>query len=264
MAIENLNQFLEHYFTAHDCSLIQNEDGILTVQLTEEMDRALMNRPFYWHYIKKMGNKGDPMQLTLITNPDKQEEKGEWIHFGSPRLHQIFSHLTNNEKYTKLFQQLDTTVKTALYPWLVVNMKISYIGKQKKDEIISIGLQLVNGMMKFAMMDQLKEIPLQLAAADYCFTISPLIKVKSGFLRIESVIDQHVAKQANDWAEESIKTLQEESNMLKAFYNDRTDDEELVKQMEKELQEIKNRYQPTISYKVINGGIFYLVDGTIK
>lgn len=263
MAIENLNEFLVRYFTANDCRMLQNKDGVLTVQLTEEMDKALMNRPFYWHYIKKMGNQGAPMQLTLITNPEKQDEKGEWIHYGSPRLQQIFKHLNTNEKYTKLFQQLDTTTKTALYPWLVLNTKISYIGKQKKDELLSIGLHLVNGMMKFSMMDHLQQLPLQLTISDYCFTISPLIRLKSGFSRIESVIDDHIKRQNNDWAEESIKTLKEESAMLKHFYQNVTDDEQTI-QMEKELQEIKERYQPKVSYEIINGGIFYLAEGAIK
>ncbi|MEN1970572.1 YqhG family protein [Lentibacillus sp. N15] len=263
MAIENLNQFLVRYFTAHDCQLLHNADGVLTIQLTEEMDKVLMNRPFYWHYIKKMGNQGDPMQLTLITNPERQEEKGEWIHYGSPRLHQIFNHLRTNEKYTKLFQQIETTTKTALYPWLVMNVKISYIGKQKKDELLSIGLQLVNGMMRFNMMDRLNELPLQMTVSDYCFTISPLIKMKSGARRIESVISDHIKQQSNDWAAASLKTLEEESAMLKHFYQDVTGEEQAV-QMEKELQEMNNRYQPTISYNVINGGIFYLQEGTVN
>lgn len=264
MAIENLNPFLQHYFTAHDCSLLHNQDGVLTVQLTETMDRALMNRPFYWHYVKKTGFMGEPKRLTLITNPDKQEEEGEWIHFGSPRLQQIFQHLRNAEMHTKLFQQIDTTKKTALYPWLVINMKISYVGKQKKDEIISIGLQLVNGMMKHNMMDYLQDIPLQTAISDYCFTLSPLIKLKSGFLRIESVIDDHIQTQPTEWAEESAKTLIEEVNMLKHFYPNETDDEELTRQMEKELQEINNRYEPKIAYQVINGGLFYLAQDAIQ
>ncbi|MGY0693008.1 YqhG family protein [Virgibacillus sp. FSP13] len=263
MAIRDLNHFLTHYFTAHDCQITHNQNGVVTVQLNEKMDRALMNRPFYWHYIKKMGHDGDPMRLTLITNPDNQGEKGEWIHFGSPRLQQIFTHLRSNEKYTKLFQQINTTTKTPLHPWLVINMKISYIGKQKKDEIISIGLHLLSGMMKPNMMEHLEKLPLQQTISDYCFTLSPLIRIKSGFLRIESVIEQHIQKQSNEWADESLQTLTEEMNMLKHFYHD-TDDETRANQMDKELEEINNRYQPTITYNVINGGIFYLTEGAIQ
>ena len=97
MAITNLNQFLQDYFVSHRCKILENNDGILKIQLTEEMDQALMNRPFYWHYIKKIGQQGEPMDLTLITNPNKKDVKGEWIHFGSPRLQQIITLLRTNE-----------------------------------------------------------------------------------------------------------------------------------------------------------------------
>src|SRR5699024_10890429 len=225
-------------------------------------DKVVMNRAFNSHYMKKIGYKGDPKQLTLITNPEKQNEKGEWIHYGSPRLQQIFAHLRNNEKYTKLFQRLQVSRKTALYPWLVINVKISYYGKQKKDELLSIGLQLVNGMMKFSMMDHLKDFSLNKTISDYCFTISPLIKLNSGFKRIESVLDRHIEQQENDWALRSIDTWQEEKSMLEHFYRGITDEEKHT-QMEKEMQEIGDRYLPKISYKVINGGLFYLKEDAI-
>ena len=261
MAITELDDFLKNYFTAHECKLLNHDDGLLTVQLTEDMDRALMNRPFYWHYIKKIGQNGQPMQINLITNPGKREEKGDWIHFGSPRLQQIINHLKQNEKYTKLFQKVNTKQNTPLFPWLVVNIKISYRGKQKKDELISIGLHLVNGAMKLEMMNLLGNIPLQMAISDYCYTISPMIKIKSGYLRIEKVLDNYVQNQTHEWAEESNQALEEEIQMLKHFYTGDTDDE--LVQMKKEINEITERYQPSIIYEVINGGIFYLAQDTL-
>ncbi|WP_156290811.1 YqhG family protein [Oceanobacillus salinisoli] len=257
MAIANLENFLQNYFIFHRCEILENEDGLLKIQLTEEMDRALMNRPFYWHYIKKIGQKGEPMQLTLITNPEKREEKGDWVHFGSPRLQQIINHLKENEKFTRLFQKVSADKNTAMYPWLVVNLKISYKGKHKKDEVISIGLQLVNGKMRLEMMDYLKELPLQTAISDYCYTISPLIRLQSGYKRIEAVISNYLENQTHGWAEESIETLHEEIQTLKHFYEGRTEEEE---QMQKEIEEIKERYQPVISCEVINGGLFYLTE----
>lgn len=258
MAIKNLNKFLQSYFTAHHCDLLHNHDGVLTVQLTEEMDRALMNRPFYWHYIKKIGNPGQPKQLSLITNPEKRDEQGEWIHFGSPRLQQILNHLKQNEKYTKLFEKVDTTQKTALLPWLVTNIKISYKGKQKRDEMISIGLHLVNGTMKLEMMNELENKTLQTTISDYCYTISPIIMLKSGFRRIEAVLDSYISDQTHDWAEASLKTMEEEISILKHFYQGNDDPETEKEQMDKEIHEITDRYNPVITFEVINGGIFYL------
>src|SRR5699024_3478249 len=156
MEINSLHGFLQSYFTAHNCELMHNEEWVLTVQLTEKMEHELMNLSLELHYIKNMGHPGQPKHLTLITDPEKRDGKHEWIHYGSPRLHQIINHLNEREKYAKLFDQVDTNQKTALYPWLVSNIKISYRGKQKKDEMISIGLHLVNGIMKLEMMEELQ------------------------------------------------------------------------------------------------------------
>lgn len=256
MAIENLNEFLAGYFRAHHCQLLSNKNGILQVQLTEEMDRALMNRPFYWHYIKKMGREGEPKQLTFITNPDNREEQGEWIHFGSPRLQQILRHLKQNEKYTKLFQRVNTQVNTPMYPWLVVNLKISYKGKQKKEEIFSLGLQMVTGEMRAEMMGTLRTIPLQQTISDYCYTISPIIRLSSGFKRMEAVIDNYIENQTHEWAQASLLAMKEDIDTLKHFYVEQNDIE--TETMEKEIAEIEERYRPVISYEVINGGMFYL------
>jgi Bacterial protein YqhG of unknown function len=256
MAISNLNTFLQDYFTAHHCELLSNQNGVLQIQLNEKMDRALMNRPFYWHYIKKMGRDGDPMQLTLITNQEQTEVKGERIHFGSPRLQQILRHLRENERFTRLFQVVQTSQNTALHPWLVVNIKLSYIGKHNKDEVFSIGLNLINGMMKTEMMDYLQQLEFQMQISDYCYTITPLVKPTSGYKRILSVIDQYIQDQDHQWAKDSLEELQKEIDLLKHFYEDSPEEE--LDQMEKELTDLKERYHPKIKVSVINGGIFYL------
>lgn len=257
MAITNLNDYLYRFFEANQCSILSNQNDILKVKLTEKMDRALMNRPFYWHYIKKIGQIGEPKTLTFITNPENKEEKGELIHFGSPRLQQIMNYLKENEKYVLLYEKA-TSVHTniGLHPWLLVNLKITYIGRLQKDEIFSIGLNLINGMMKTQMMDYLKELSLQSNISDFCYTISPLIKLNSGFKRIEKVIQNYIENQVHDWAAESLKKSEDEINLLKRFYTQPNNEQK--KQMEQEISEIRDRYHPTITLTVVNGGIVYL------
>lgn len=256
MAIKDLNTFLYTYFSSHHCVVEHETKGILHVRLTEKMDKQLMNRPFYWHYIKQMGRVGEPMQLTFITDLEKADHEGEVIHFGSPRLQQIMEHLKMNERYTKLFEQVEATSQTPLYPWLVINMKISYQGKQKKDELFSVGLHLMNGGMQLDMMETLKEYPLQKGISDYCYTLSPIIKPKSGLKRIEAVLEDYIEGQSHEWALFSKSALDEEIQLLEHFYENQEDTDMNYKQ--KEIDELIERYEPTITMQVINGGIFYL------
>lgn len=263
MAISDLNQFLARFFQAHHCQVTADgTQSTLTVKLTEEMDKALMNRPFYWHYIKKIGQVGEPKQLTFHTGPKQQHMQGEHIHFGSPRLQQIISHLKTNERFARLYQHLPVTDRTPLYPWLVTNIKLSYIGKQKREQLFSIGLNLVNGVMKTEMMAMLQQLSLQPAIPDFCYAISPMIKPVSGYRRILAVLDQFISDQDHEWAEQSLRALDDEKKLLQAFYEGESDDAH--KQMKQEIAEISQRYQPRISIDVVNGGIFYLIDNTFQ
>src|SRR5699024_1089641 len=121
---------------------------------------------------------------------------------------QILNHLKEKEQFTRLFQKVDATQNTALFPWLITNIKVSYEGKQKKDEIFSIGLHLVNGMMKSDMMNILQNINLNMTISNYCYTISPIIKLKSGFKQIERMIDEYIKKQSHQLTNVARETLQ--------------------------------------------------------
>ncbi|WP_152656204.1 YqhG family protein [Oceanobacillus sp. CFH 90083] len=250
----DLSDFLTNYFETKQCTILSREQGQIHIQLTEEMDKELMNRPFYWHYIKKIGREGEPQTLRLITDKEKTNEPGEWIHFGSPRLHQIINKLIEKERYTRLFEQVRTSENTPLYPWLVVNIKISYLGVQHKDEIFSVGLQLLHGHMTSNMMDFLENMTLDRSISDYCYTLTPMITPKSGFLRIQNLLRQHVQNQDNAWAVTSIKQLETEKATLKHFYEDELDHPRYLE----ELEALEKRFKPRITFQVINGGIFYL------
>ncbi|MDC3415504.1 YqhG family protein [Aquibacillus salsiterrae] len=257
MAIENLHDFLTDYFTANQCEIIENQNGKLLIQLTDKMDELLMNRPFYWQYVKKLGYPGEPMKVTFITNPERTEEDGEWIHFGSPRIHQIFNTLTSQGKFTKLFEKVTGGQRTAMIPWLVVNVKISYNGKHKKDEVISIGLQLINGAMHTKMMDELTNIPFQNSISDFCYTLTPIIRLRSGFQRINNYLANYLETVDHSWARESWDHLEEEKILLERFYFE-SEDSEFENRFEHELKDLEARFKPHINIEVINGGLFYL------
>lgn len=244
--------FLHNFFTNHHCSIQYVDRHHLHVQLTEEMDKALMNRPFYWQYIKATGHPGTPQTLTFTTKATESTDS-EWIHHGSPRLQQIYNYILQNNRIIQLFEVHQTDKRTLLQPWLLTNYSVLYEGKLKKEYLYSIGLNLINGTMTSKMMERLENTALSPAISNYCYTISPLITWQSGFKRIEQFITEQITAENHEWAEESIQVMKEEIDMAHHFYGN--DQEE---QLNKEITDIKIRLQPTITHKVINGGILYL------
>jgi hypothetical protein len=263
MQQQEIHKFLEQYFHSNSCDINENGNGYMVVQLTNELDKELMNRPFYWHYLEKTGGLPNPMKLTLITNSQLAPEniQGETIHFGSPRLHQIFKSTKSLAGYSRLYEnhRNDSGRQTPLLPWLGLNMKISYQCDRKRDVFISIGLQLINGKMVENFHDRLLEISLTPKIPDYSFTLSPLVMPKSGIARIENYLRRDLSLEDHSWAEEARKRWQQDLDLLDHFYEEDKDKESYAT----EKNALQEQYEPKINISIINGGLFYLTEKAV-
>lgn len=260
MQQHEIRHFVERYFRANECVILEANDEYMTVQLTIEMDKELMNRPFYWHYIERTGGTPQPMQLTLITKPTEKTKalQGERLHFGSPRLHQIFRSAQKRGSFIRLYEEPDASQHThiPLHPWLGLNVKISYQCDRKKDQILSLGLHLISGTIIEQFHEFLLKRKLTPKIPDYCFTISPLIKPKSGIGRLEQYIRSRIAADDHTWAEKAEERWAEDLALLDHFYEEIEEKPECY-YIEKEA--LEQQYKPRIIVSVINGGIFYLL-----
>ncbi|WAA11442.1 YqhG family protein [Fervidibacillus halotolerans] len=260
MQQQEIRQFLKRFFDATQCKTVQDDGNAFTVQLTVDMDKALMNRPFYWHYIEKTRGTPNPQKITFLTDfSNSNESKGEKIHFGSPRLHQIFQLTKKLGGFIRMFEDRPGTVQnhTPLIPWLCMNIKVSYICDRKKDEFHSIGLNLINGKMLDNFHYLLKDtsMPLSMKMPDFAFTFTPLIKPVSGIKRIEQYIRSQLQQEDHTWAMEAKKRWERDEKLLNIFFEEW---EEKPEQYEIEKEALREQYEPKISVDCINGGIFYL------
>ncbi|MCM3161717.1 YqhG family protein [Metabacillus litoralis] len=258
MQQEQIHSYLESFFTANSCDIIEKGQGYMTVQLTIEMDKELMNRPFYWHYLEKTNGVPNPMKLTLITDQNRapSDLKGEVMHFGAPRLHQIFRSTTNLGSYIRLFEQVkEPGGNIPLHPWIGVNIIVSYQCDMKKDQLYSIGLHLVSGTLVENFQEKLEKLALTPKIPDLCFTMTPLIKPQSGLKRIEQFIMQSIHEQDHSWADKARERWNEDLKLLDHFYED-MDEKPDCYEVEKEA--LRELYEPQINISVQNGGVFYL------
>ncbi|WP_377888532.1 YqhG family protein [Alkalihalobacillus sp. R86527] len=256
MKQENIHNYLRSYFLANDCPILEEKQGVLAVQLTVDLDKELMNRPFYWHYLEKTGGTPNPMTLTLVTNQDEEMKKGEFVHFGAPRLHQIFSSTKKLASFIRLYENIESSSHqhSPLHPWLCLNIKISYQCDRKKDRFLSLGLHLVSGAVVDDFHDHLSEKNLTPKIPDYTFTISPIIKPASGISRLEKIVEMLISKEDHSWSDEAKQRWAADQILLDQFYEDNNEAESYA--VEKEA--LRKQYEPVIISEVINGGVFYL------
>ncbi len=262
MQQQDIHNFLHRFFISNGCNIIESSSGHIVIQLTIEMDKLLMNRPFYWHYVEKTGGAPNPMRLTFITDYSKAPEgiRGETIHFGSPRLHQIFQATKKMAANIRMYELVSSNHKVALQPWLVLNTKVSYMCDRKKDLFLSLGLNLINGMVIDQIQKKLLKKQLTPKIPDYCFTLSPLIKPISGVKRIENIITQLIDSDDHTWARDAEIRWEKDLELLDHFYEDV---EEKPESYLIEKTALEEQYKPRIKVDIVNGGLFYLTQQVI-
>ncbi|WP_108670819.1 YqhG family protein [Peribacillus acanthi] len=265
MQQHEIHQFLLQYFKSNACEIVENSSSYLIVQLTVDLDKALMNRPFYWHYLEKTGGTPNPMRLTLITNPAMAPEdlKGEVIHFGSPRLHQIFQSAKNLGSYIRLYENpnSNSSTHTPLHPWLNANIKVSFQCDRKKELLFSLGVNLISGQIMENFQEKVVKLPLTPKIPDFSFTLSPIIMPKSGLGRLDRYVRLQLEDEDHKWAEDAILRWDSDLELLEHFYADMEDKGETYIT---EKEALKEQYSPTIRISVINGGMFYLSNERIS
>ncbi|HLU22198.1 MAG TPA: YqhG family protein [Bacillaceae bacterium] len=266
MLQKEIHQYLETFFTSNNCTIEENNDGYMTVQLTIDMDKELMNRPFYWTYLEKTGGVPNPMKITFITNAENApaDVKGEAIHFGAPRLHQLFATTKKLSSHIRLYEEPKRMVvnqQIPLHPWLLLNLKVSYRCDRKRDVFQSYGLNLINGTLIEDFFQATEDLSLTPKIPDYCFTVSPIIKPASGIKRIENYVIGNIQGKEHKWAEEAVARWNEDLTLLDHFYEDHDEKPETY---EIEKQALQEQYEPKVNIEIINGGIYYLATNMIK
>ncbi|WP_226582979.1 YqhG family protein [Halobacillus litoralis] len=253
--------FVKDFFTSYGCALVEQTPSYFTIQLTSEMDEEIMNRPFYWHYMKKMNREGDPMQLTF-TDTAETHKQGIYLHAGTPKLHMIYNTAIEKARTARLYEVIYQTKhprNRAMSPWLVINVLLHYRGKQAKDEPLSIGLNLIHGTMMLKMMDKIQNIDFETKVSDYTFPMTPVISLVNAYKRIERHIETYLSSLDNKWVSESLHHLEKEKQLLESFYQSEDID---LESFTKEREQIDNRYKPYVEIEVINGGLFYISQET--
>lgn len=258
MQITELHQQLQTFFDEADCQILSNDPNYLIVQLTNEMDRKIMNRPFYWKYIDATGDEPNPAQLTLITNPGEETAsiRGEPLHLGAPRLRTIMDALREMGSFVYLYETSKELQNGVLTPWLHLNIKVTYRCHQTKEMLYSLGMNLMTGEVWDQFFDRLKEKELATEQPEGLFPVPPVIAFEKAIYRLQQLLEDHILKENHDWADEAKLLYEKERRVLDYFYEHM---EEKPAQYEVECQALKEQYEAKICMDIINGGVFYLV-----
>lgn len=255
---QQVHDYLQTFFKETNCPIISDSNHYLTVQLTIDMDKKIMNRPFYWKYLESTDGVPNPAQLTFITDQNNLEEdiKGEIVHFGSPRLNQLFQATKELGAFVQIFERVNQfEAKKMLTPWLGVNYKVSYYSDQTKEMLHSLGINLMTGQRIDGFHESLSKVDLVSAMSENAFPMQYSINPTRGLERLDEVIETIIQQDNHTWAEQAKKRWARDLKVLDYFYEGLENKPDWY---EIEKTALEERYKPRIKIEIVNGGLFYL------
>lgn len=256
---QQIHEYLVRFFKENNCQIVKEHDHYITVQLTIDMDKKIMNRPYYWQYIENTNIVPSPAQITLITDQNKLEEdiKGEVVHFGSPWLNQIFQATNDLGSFVHMYERVSGNPgsQPILTPWLGVNYKVSYYSDQTKEMLYSLGINLMTGEMKHSFQEEISELDLDSTMPKNAFDLMYIIKPIRGLERLDAAIESLIQHDDHTWADEAKSRWQKDRQVLEHFYEAMDNKPECYEMEKKAMDE---QYQTRINIDVVNGGLFYM------
>lgn len=259
MLPHQIHNYVNRFFRENNCQILDDQGHYMRIQLTIDMDKKIMNRPFYWQYVESTNAVPCPAQLTFITDVTKNKDAvlGEVIHYGSRRLDQLFQVTREQGSVVRMYERIQRTdgVTVVLTPWLGVNFKVTYSSDQTKETLYSLGMNLMTGKMIDGFQEFLNEVRLDATTSEHTFNLPYTIKPLRALGRMELTIMDLIGQDDHNWIEDVHKRWKKDRNVLEYFYEGV---EERPDSYDVEKRAMEEQYEPRIKIEIINGGLFYL------
>jgi hypothetical protein len=225
MRQEQIRQFTERYLAAFSAHIVETHPDYLTVKLPVEVDKDIGNRPFYWSWVEKMNLPYQPLVLTFCFDRERMPEgqRAEHLHLGAGRLQQIFQSARKHGSFVCMYEQAAPprpgARRTApLVPWLGLNWKVSFICDKKRDMLLHFGINLHQPQIVSDFYPFLLGLSLTPSIPDYCYTLERRLSLAEAAALAERETRRLLAAEDGRWAEEARQRLDEELQILEAYY----------------------------------------------
>ncbi|KIL48508.1 hypothetical protein KP77_22950 [Jeotgalibacillus alimentarius] len=115
------------------------------VQLTEQLDRKFMNRPFYWHYRDSVNQSGEPMHLIIQETPGQLKANDLLsIHYDHHIFQSILGSAQQENQFYTAYEQSETSCM--LYPWITIQLTASFNPPGLADIRMNSRISLISGI----------------------------------------------------------------------------------------------------------------------
>lgn len=275
MNAAQIKHIVQQYTKATACQTIEVGPAHLTVKLSPEADKQLMNRPYYWGFIERTGEVPETMTITFVFDHEAiaagayNSGRVEYVGYGSSMLQQIIQAIKARGQFVHLYEEPPQASAMhgdaiAYTSWLIVNYKIAFLCDMKRDELHSLGISLATGDIvengHAHVMN--KALTPKLPAHTHLRETISLQRAQSELVHY---LTRKLEAYDAEWAAAAYDRMHTETETIRTYYNDlllQVDEEskaDIEQQYRNRLTEIEWQFKPRIEINPVNGGLFHLL-----
>ncbi|MBX6394869.1 MAG: hypothetical protein IRY98_03945 [Alicyclobacillaceae bacterium] len=249
---DDIRRFATAYFEAVGASIVRCSPDLLEVTVPVEIDKELTDRPYYWMWVEATGQSVEPPTWTFVFDPEQAEDAGgdsaEWLAPGSFRLQKMYDSACRRGRFVRQFEV--SPAAAPLLPVLLVYHKISYISDRRKDRILALALDLLDGRVAIDHGERCIELPLADSPGERQ-VYPPNLDWDSAWSLLCAALRVQLSHEDHDWAAEARQRREEEEIRLMRYYEqllrEREDDRHILEaEWSVRREELKWRLGPRI------------------
>jgi hypothetical protein len=287
-----IQAFCRRYFQEVGAPILREEPEYMQVQLPRDVDKELIDRPFYWKWVETMGQEVEPTILHLVFKPDRKVPDVTRLHYvglGNTHLERIFQSCRNRGRIVRLFEA-ETTKGDATrgvsrwIPYFVANVKISYLSDSRRDVFACDAVDMETGTILHGVWEQLIQrhlvahLPGSVPPGQGNSARHPTIRglplndterwkllCQTAWEDLKDAIREAIETDDHTWANVASAGLEADRKQLETYYDHllqgaKTPEEIAAYETERatRIQELVWRRQPRIQIAPFSVGLFFL------
>ncbi|MCL6453180.1 MAG: YqhG family protein [Alicyclobacillus sp.] len=284
--------FCDTYFQAVGATCVFRAEDYAEYQLPPDVDKEMVERPFYWMWIEKTGQQPTPTVLRLAftqaaetvqnerirrvlleqAGPSLNEmqrryfvaPKAELVSLGSYRLDRIYASCDRRGRFAAVMPSRRPPGAT-LVPWLLVNLRVSQRCDVTEQKLASYGVCLVNGQLVLDFYNRIANIPME-PMDPRRVARSLRVPVDTAVKHVKEHLTRAFERQPATWAEAAWQRLQQDVEQIATYYSSIAGDhaeaelDQLWAERDRKIADRLAQFTPRLEVEVLHLALVGLPD----
>lgn len=239
---------VQRYLTLTDSIIHEASEKEMSVTFSEEADRVLTRRPFYWAFVDRTGTPPQTMSYVLhVQQPVAKEFPTLHLGYPSPFFVDMIHDINNKGKWIQCFEVIPPGGIPQFETWLHCTICIRCFGASSNRLTFDLGISLASGAIIADFLSWLGTRPVQ-AHYPPTFHNPTSLSILQARVHLQAFIGEKLSALNMSWAVEAYDTYLRECAIADGDA--------------RRISECEIQLRPRIEVAICGAGLFHLLRQT--